>query len=210
MQDVVQIIVQKIVRPLMQQYHPKCRQNCPPTATGANRVIGLVLKLMLTSLMLTSLVLLKTPVAANDRTSGPTDKTPFELNISSGARESVDNGVALTFDFSYALPQHFLFWTIHIRPEKHALILQRHALSNRYIVIDNSNETHIFPSIQASLDFISSLALDILKSYHGNGQSVAMQSRINTFKLPSPIRLKAFLSNDWDIDDTWYSWASEN
>lgn len=162
------------------------------------------------NLALISLVLLCITVVSNvaAKTKSGAINKPFELSISTGARESVDNGVALTFEVNYARPKSFLFWTIHLRPEKHVFTLQRHALSNRYIVLSSVNETHIFPSIQGSLDFIANEALDILKSYHSNGENVAMQSRINTFKLPSPIRLKAFLSNDWDIDETWYSWAS--
>lgn len=196
------------------------RQLCYQQGHQVSRRIGFdttspIIRLMQTNLMMafvitlamTSTMLIITANVHAKVINNP-NNTPFELSISRGARESVDNGVALTFEVSYAQPKKILFWTVHLSPEKHAFVLQRHALSNRYIVLDHDNETHIFPSIQASLDFIANQSLDILKSYHSNGQKVAMQSRINTFKLPSPIRLKAFLSNDWDIDETWYSWTS--
>ena len=131
----------------------------------------------------------------------------FNIELSSEAQNAINNGVALTLESEYARTKQWLKWSWHTDKKKHHFVVMRHALSNRYLVKQDQTEVpKIFRSIPEALDFVAYQAFLLLESYNNQADQHVMRVYLNKFKLPSPMRLNAFLSEAWDYNSGWQHW----
>jgi hypothetical protein len=89
--------------------------------------------------------------------------------------------------------------------------IQYHALTQQYVVTNlNTNERTAHNSQQIALESISHIShlpvideklLHTDKVYYGR-----VRSRLVIKKLPSPLRLWAYMSSDWRLKSEWYQW----
>lgn len=140
-----------------------------------------------------------------------TSSDGLSLNLSDEARSAVDAGVPLVFSCRFAVRDYWWFVPIESNTIPHRFTLMRHTLSNSYIVKRDSSDTpHIFRSIPEASNFITTQALNLLESYSTDAEPYSMRISLNKFDLPTPMRLKAFIAEAWDIDTGWIIWASAN
>jgi hypothetical protein len=140
-----------------------------------------------------------------------TSTDALSLNLTTEARAAIDAGVPLGFTCRFAVRDFWWFIPLESKVRLHRFTLTRHTLSNRYIVKRESSDTpHIFRSIPEASNFITAQALILLESYSSETQPYSMRISLNKFDLPTPMRLKAFISDAWDIDTDWILWASVN
>lgn len=135
----------------------------------------------------------------------------LDLELSEQAQEAVDNGVSLTIDCLFADIDTFLFLDLERNPKEHRFTLARHALSNRYIVKrDDLTRPYIFNSISEATHYISGQAINLLEFYSTTNPHRQMRLSLNKYELPGPMRLQAFLFDEWDLDTGWLAWAFES
>lgn len=140
-----------------------------------------------------------------------TSSDALSLNLSDEARAAIDAGVPLVFTCRFAERDYWWVLPIESNVKQHRFTLMRHTLSNSYIVKRESSDTpHIFRSIPEASNFITAQALNLLESYSTNAHPYSMRISLNKFDLPTPMRLKAFIADAWDIDTGWIVWASVN
>ena len=133
----------------------------------------------------------------------------FNFELSDQAQEAVNNGVTLSFDCELAIRQSYWLFTTEKQTKHHQFILVRQALSNRYIVKQDTLDTpHLFRTISEASSYITEHAANLLVAYSTNEQSYSMRLSLNKYKLPAPMRLNAFFSDDWDLDTGWVVWQS--
>jgi len=159
---------------------------------------GIVLTILLQAILISQTAL------ANTNTL---ESTSFSIELSDQAEEAINNGVALTLESEYAKTKKWSGWSWYTNKKQHHFVIMRHALSNRYLVKRDQSETpQIFRSIPEALDFVAYQALLLLESYDSQADRHVMRVYLNKFKLPSPMRLNAFLSKAWDYNSGWQHW----
>lgn len=135
----------------------------------------------------------------------------LSIELSPQAQEAINNGVALKIDCEFANIESYLLLTLASNKKTHYFTLSRHALSNRYIVKrDNLSRPHMFSTIAEATNYITTQAVVLLESYTDYDADRKMRLRLNKFELPSPMRLQAFIFDEWDLDTGWLTWNFES
>ena len=134
-----------------------------------------------------------------------TEKLSIEL--SPEAQEAIDNGVTLFFDTEYSIRTSYWLFSRSTMQHSHKFLIQRHALSKRYIVKRQDIESpRIFRSIAEATNYIAAQALILLESYDDEQNHYSMRLSLNRFDLPAPMRLHAFISKAWHLNTGWIAW----
>lgn len=138
----------------------------------------------------------------------------FAIRLSPGAREALDNGVPLTFELQIQLVRnHLWLWDAveveHVRSRQ----LEFHALSRSYLVKDvdggtQGNYSRLDDALAAAGSIekllITSMPLDPDRDYY-----VRLRGNLDIEALPTPVRLLAYVSTDWDMNGEWSIWPLE-
>ena len=153
--------------------------------------------------------LLTSTVDAEYNSNSSLEDLSIELSVR--AQNAVNNGVSLTFDCDFAHLESFLFLVIPRNKKHHRFTLTRHTLSNRYIVKrDNLDTPHMFRTIPEASNYIVMQAIGLLEFYSETDANRKMRLSLNKYELPSPMRLPAFIFNEWDLDTGWVKWEFES
>jgi hypothetical protein len=134
-------------------------------------------------------------------------KPVLELTLSERAQLALDNGVSLQILSRLAAFHSTIGFSFRTSPQQTKFVLQRHALSNRYLVKSGENITpRLFASVEDAMNYIASTAMIQLESFRHKHAQTAIRVHLNKFDLPSPMRLDAFLTNGWKNDTGWTVW----
>lgn len=136
----------------------------------------------------------------------------IEYNFSEPALDALQNGVPLTIELMMEVRRRRSWvWDETVYSLVQRFRLEYHALSRQYLVHNlNSGERRNFSTRPAALRFMgqihefplldrSLLAPD--RRYEG-----ALRAQLALDTLPTPLRLFAYLSEDWQLASEWYTW----
>lgn len=142
------------------------------------------------------------------------DSNGLKIELSEDVQAAIDSGVSLTFENQFAHTKNLLIIQWHTKFAQHDFVITRHTLSNRYLVHENNKVApRIFSSTRETMAFISETALSYFSKYNSQQSHTPyerkMRLRLSKTKLPGPMRLTAFIANDWDLDSGWTSWQSD-
>jgi len=132
------------------------------------------------------------------------------------ADEALRSGVTLTIELQIEVERLRRFPL----PDKGvASLLQRyalqyHALSDRYIVQNlNSGEQATYATLAAAETALGEVhelpVLDVALIEPGERHQISMRAVLDIKKLPAPLRLFAFMFDDWRVTSQWYRWRFE-
>jgi hypothetical protein len=139
----------------------------------------------------------------------------MDIVLSSGAREALENGVPLVFELQVqVLETHKWFWDSVISEYKQIRQVQYHALSRTYLVRDNeSGAQRGYRKLEDALlaaGYLRNLpVLEYRLMQDGKHYAVRLRCSLDIESLPTPVRLLAYVSSDWDMDNEWYQWPLE-
>lgn len=134
-----------------------------------------------------------------------------DIRLSKGVREALENGVPLTFELQAQLvKKHKWLWDSIVF--EHVLVrrLEYHALSRSYLVKDintgrQGNYSRLDDALQAA-GLIEKLQLGG-KPLDARGRyEIRLRGSLDIESLPTPVRLLAYVSSDWDMNGEWYTW----
>ena len=136
----------------------------------------------------------------------------LNVRLSEGAREALDNGVPLVLELQVqALERQPWLWDKVIAEGKRSYQLQYHALSRTYLVKNlNTGFQRSFRHLQDALqdagvmEDVKVVEFEELKD--GRRYTVRLRGRLDIESLPTPVRLLAYVSSAWDMDNEWYKW----
>lgn len=152
-------------------------------------------------------LLILLPAGISSCHAAPTEHTPeaqLRIELSLPAREAINNGVMLQFACDYAALKSFGLLTYYSKQHHHQFVIQRHALSNRYVVRRDELETpRMFKSISEATSYISAQSLRLLEFYADQQQAPHLRLTLNKYALPGPMRLNAFIASSWNVDSGW-------
>ncbi len=136
----------------------------------------------------------------------------IEYSFSEPALDALQNGVPLTIELLMEVRRRRSWvWDETVYSLVQRFRLEYHALSRQYLVHNlNSGERRNFSTRPAALRFMgrihefplldrSLLASD--RRYEG-----ALRAQLALDTLPTPLRLFAYLSEDWQLTSEWYTW----
>lgn len=136
----------------------------------------------------------------------------IEYHFSKPALEALQNGVPLIVELEMAVRRRRAWvWDETVYTLSQRFRLEYHTLSRQYLVRNlNSGVRDGFATIKAALQFIGQITdfpfldkglLASKESYEG-----ALRAWLDIESLPAPLRLLAYLSEDWRLTSEWYTW----
>ena len=145
-------------------------------------------------------------VSIND--SGLQLITKLNLVFTEPLQEAVDHGVTLQLVTEFGSPRERWFGRQITVLKEFRYFLSRNALSGRYVIYQqDSNQTRTFPSLTDALEHISIPPIVLISAAEvKNSDNLAVRAYVDTYKLPSPLRLQAFFSRRWSLDTDWTLW----
>lgn len=137
----------------------------------------------------------------------------IKYHFSKSTLEALQNGVPLTIALEMEVRRRRSWiWDETVYTLAQRFRLEYHALSRQYLVKNlNSGERRGFTSRPAALEFMGQISdfpmldkglLAANARYEG-----ALRARLDTDALPAPLRVFAYLSDDWRLTGEWYTWA---
>ena len=135
----------------------------------------------------------------------------FSIELSSGAEEAVQNGVPLVFELQVQVVETHTWWWDSVEIEfTERRMLQFHALSQSYQVKDlndgtQGNYSRIDDALRAA-GVIENLLLTDQALDKGPSYSLRIRGSLDIESLPTPVRLIAYVSSEWDMVSKWYKW----
>lgn len=135
---------------------------------------------------------------------------PFDIKLSTQVKEAVDNGIVLNFECELAKSKKLgpISWASN--QKKILFRLTHHSLSNRYLVHYNEFQApKNFDSASEATTFITEQSIKLFRQFSAENSNTVMRLSLNKFKLLGPMRLNAFISEQWNIDTGWISWSRD-
>jgi hypothetical protein len=136
----------------------------------------------------------------------------LDYQLSQAPLEALQNGVPLTFHSQIeVIRKREWLWDEVVVTLNQRFTLAYHALARQYVVTNlNKADSKSFPDATAAFDFlgrlddlplVDSALLDPEEIYY-----VRLRTTLDLEKLPVPLLLVAYLSDDWNLTGEWYTW----
>ena len=126
--------------------------------------------------------------------------------------DALDAGVPITIVFEGRVAkQRPYVWDKVVSERSWVYQLRYHSLTQRHVITDLlTGERHSYRARHAALIALGQVhALPLIESeqLEPDANYVArLQVGIDIEALPAPLRLPAYLSNQWDLESDWYEW----
>lgn len=136
----------------------------------------------------------------------------IEYRFSNAALDALQNGVPLTVEIEMEVRRRRPWlWDETVYALAQRFQLEYHPLSRQYLVNNlNSGERRGFPTRTAALRFMGRISdfplLDRSLLLEDERYEGALRARLDLETLPAPLRLFAYLSEDWRLSSDWYTW----
>lgn len=132
--------------------------------------------------------------------------------FSDAALEALHNGIPLVLEMQIKVGQtQDWLWTDTIAALSRRLRLQYHALSDRYVIHNlNTGQRQSFATLDDALHALGLVRgfpmLDGKLLHVGAEYQASVRTVLLVEELPTPMRLWAYLSDQWHHDSHWYTW----
>ncbi|NJN45409.1 MAG: DUF4390 domain-containing protein [Candidatus Competibacteraceae bacterium] len=136
----------------------------------------------------------------------------IEYQLSQAPLEALQNGVPLTFSLEVeVIRKREWLWDEVLATRDQQFTLAYHALSRQYVVTDlNRADSKSFPDAARAFEFLGSIDnLPLVNSGILNTEEIyyaRLRTTLDLEKLPAPLLLVAYLSDDWYLSGEWYTW----
>lgn len=130
----------------------------------------------------------------------------LELSLSDQAIDAIDHGVPISIVIEYARPKQGMLGMSHEILARSVYQIQRHSLSNRYLLrMPTDKALSIFVSIENALSYLGRSITQPI-TIKQPLDTIAVRMYLDVFRLPAPLRFKAFFSQQWQHDSAWSIW----
>ena len=136
----------------------------------------------------------------------------IDLEFNPESREAMESGVPLTLLLEVEVIRERFFRDEGVRRIRMPYRIERHALSERYVVTDvPSGKARTYGAIEdaiAALGTIRGLTLvEREELLPGHRYRVRLRARLDIDAMPSPLRPLAWLGSLWQLRGNWFSWV---
>ena len=143
----------------------------------------------------------------------PVVRSHMQFLFSDAAIEALQSGVAIYLEFDLKVKrQRRYMWDKSIVRLSKRLKLERHALTERYIITDLlDQQRRIFDSLASAFEGInemSDIPISSLSEIEQDEYVLALKAKLDIEALPAPLRPIAYVSPSWRMSSDWYEWNS--
>lgn len=134
------------------------------------------------------------------------------IEMSSNQVEMLENGIPLTFSYIFVVEEKVgLVWLERKNENKnYDFTISYNALTQQYIVKTLWNKKYEnFPTLTMALGYISepkNLNINITDRKIDGLYRGGVRLRLDINALPTPLRIPAYTSKDWNLDTGWKYW----
>ena len=133
--------------------------------------------------------------------------------FSDAAIEALESGVGLHVEFNLNINRSRRYiWDKRIFSLSKRLKIERHALTERYIVTDQLDQRRrLYESIDSAvegLNEMSDIPIASLSELRQGDYTMALRARLDIEALPAPLRPIAYISPAWRMSSEWFEWNS--
>jgi len=135
-----------------------------------------------------------------------------QFDMDRKVQAALDSGVPLVVDVETQVVRERLFpWPETVAEKNWRYIIQYHALSQRYIVRNLSNDSQqSYRRMDDVLDTIGNIydvpIIEAARLSKDETYDARMRVAFDVESLPTPIRLWAYFHSDWKLTGGWYQW----
>ncbi len=136
----------------------------------------------------------------------------IECTLTPRVEEALENGLPLAIEIEVeVLRDYFGVWRQPIAHLAQRYQLRYHALTRQYRVtqLNNGEERH-YSNLELALEALGTLRalpmLDRRLLKLGADYQARLRARLDIESLPVPLRVSAYLSDDWRLTSAWYQW----
>jgi hypothetical protein len=137
----------------------------------------------------------------------------IQFHFSKEALKALEHGIALQIDIEMRAKQtRKWLWDKNIRNKIYSQRLEYQPLSEQYLVTDlNTGSKRHFRNFQYALEFMGSINnypfLELAALQQDKTYTALLRASLNTESLPTPLRLSAYVSSDWQLSSPWFKWT---
>ena len=136
----------------------------------------------------------------------------IDIEFNPESREAMESGVPLTVLLEIEVVRERLFRDEGVRRIRLPYRIERHALSDRYVVTDvPSGKARTYGAIEdasATLGTIQALTLvGRAELLPGQTYRVRLRARLDIEAMPSPLRPLAWFGSLWRLRNDWFTWV---
>ena len=132
--------------------------------------------------------------------------------FSDAALEALHNGIPLVLEMQIKVGRkRDWLWTDTVAALSRRFRLQYHALSDRYVIHNlNTDQRQSFATLDDALHGLGLVRgfpmLDAKLLHAGDEYRASVRAVLLIEELPTPMRLWAYVSDQWHHDSSWYTW----
>lgn len=136
----------------------------------------------------------------------------IDYRFSRPALEAMEKGVPLTVVMRIEiLRERNYMWSQKVASLEQRYQLSFHALSQQYMLRNlNSGSQYTFPSFDAARTVLGTIVdlpvIDGNLLEDGARYTGRLMAELDVDQLPTPLRLLALVSGDWQLNSEWFSW----
>ncbi len=134
------------------------------------------------------------------------------IKMSDEQVEILENGISLTFSYTFVVEEKVgLAWLEGEHDHKtYNYTISYNALTRQYVVNSHRHKKYEnFPTLSLALAYISepkNMIVDITKRQPNRIYRGGVRLKLDINELPTPLRIPAYLSKEWNLDTGWKYW----
>lgn len=134
-----------------------------------------------------------------------------DLVLTPAARNALLNGVPLVFDLEIHIQRERAWWpNVQVADLDQKFRLTYHAISRQFLVENlNTGVQETYPSLKSALEGLGRVQdfplIDATLLNPAYRYVCAVRARLDVDRLPIPLMVRSYLSNDWAIRTGWYT-----
>lgn len=141
-------------------------------------------------------------------------RTGLDVSLSTAAMEALENGVALTLTVQTRVQREDRLFDRRVNVRNHRLEIRYLPLSRHYQLANEKRQTQqSFPRLWMLLAALKEpipFKTQLTRADFADGEwQVRMRAFFDISRLPPPMRLPAWFSNEWRSGTGWHDWVGE-
>ncbi|MGL4674739.1 MAG: DUF4390 domain-containing protein [Wohlfahrtiimonas sp.] len=134
------------------------------------------------------------------------------IKMSDEQVEILENGISLTFSYTFAVEEKVgLVWLEGENDQKtYNYTVSYNALTQQYVVHAHRNKKYEnFPTLTLALAYIAepkNMIIEIVNRQSNRVYRGGVRLKLDINELPTPLRVPAYLSREWNLDTGWKYW----
>lgn len=134
------------------------------------------------------------------------------IKMSEEQVEILKNGISLTFSYTFVIEEKVgVAWLEgDNEPKTYNYTVSYNALTQQYVVNSHRHKKYEnFPTLSLALAYVAepkNMNIEIVNRHQNRVYRGGVRLKLDINELPTPLRVPAYLSKEWNLDTGWKYW----